>query len=132
MPAHTCMTHWATKVILSDLGSGNPEERRRLHIRLRSQTLSPEWGVFPKIRGTSLGVPIIRIIICWGTYGVPLFMETTKSFNQRPRTKPGKPDNYVLQIAFNLMQSTQRNRFVAGRLQVSTRTSTMPGVCGCQ
>ena len=32
---------------------------------------------FPKIRGTFLGVPIIRIIV-FGVYiGVPLFWETT-------------------------------------------------------
>ena len=39
------------------------------------------WG-FPKIRGTLLGVPIIRIIVFWGLHwgpiiGVPLFWETT-------------------------------------------------------
>ena len=35
------------------------------------------WG-FPKIRGTILGVPIIRTIVFWGsTLGSPLFWETT-------------------------------------------------------
>ena len=34
------------------------------------------WG-FPKIRGTFFGVPIIRIIVFWGLYWVPLFWETT-------------------------------------------------------
>ena len=29
------------------------------------------WG-FPKIRGTFLGVPIIRIIVYWGLYWGPL------------------------------------------------------------
>ena len=33
------------------------------------------WG-FPKIRGTLLGVPKIRIIVFWGYIGVPLFWET--------------------------------------------------------
>ena len=28
------------------------------------------WG-FPKIKGTFLGVPIMRIIIYWGVYGGP-------------------------------------------------------------
>ena len=28
------------------------------------------WG-FPKIRGTFLGVPIIRTIVFWGLYGGP-------------------------------------------------------------
>ena len=104
MPAHTCMPHWATKVILSDLGSCNSEERRRLYIRLRSQTLSPEWGL-PKSRGTILGVRIIWIIVCWGIYGVPLFMATTKSFNPKPCTKPGNPHDYILQIAFHLRRA---------------------------
>ena len=32
----------------------------------------PIWG-FPKIRGTFLGVPIIRIIVFWGLYwGLPI------------------------------------------------------------
>ena len=35
------------------------------------------WG-FPKIRGTFLGVPIIRTIVFGGVYiGVPLFWEST-------------------------------------------------------
>ena len=33
--------------------------------------------VFPKIRGTFLGVPIIWTIVYWGLYRVPLFWETT-------------------------------------------------------
>ena len=37
----------------------------------------PEWE-FPKIRGTFLGVPIIRIVVYWVYSGVPLFMETAK------------------------------------------------------
>ena len=38
------------------------------------------WG-FPRIRGTLLGVPIIRTIVFWGLYiGVPLFREITVSF----------------------------------------------------
>ena len=33
---------------------------------------------FPKIRGTLLGVPIIRLIVFFGVFvGVPLFWETT-------------------------------------------------------
>ena len=31
----------------------------------------PKWG-FPKIRGTLLRVPIIRIIVFWGLYWGPL------------------------------------------------------------
>ena len=31
------------------------------------------WG-FPKIRGTLLGVPIIRIIVFWGLYWGPLIL----------------------------------------------------------
>ena len=31
------------------------------------------WG-FPKIRGTILGVPIIRTIVYWGLYWGPLFL----------------------------------------------------------
>ena len=34
------------------------------------------WG-FPKIRGTILGVPIIRTIVFGGLYWVPLFWEIT-------------------------------------------------------
>ena len=37
------------------------------------------YGGFPKLRGTLLGVPIIRIIVCWGLYWGPLFWETTIS-----------------------------------------------------
>ena len=34
---------------------------------------------FPQIRGTILGDPIIRTIVFWGLYWVPLFGETTMS-----------------------------------------------------
>ena len=34
---------------------------------------SREYGGFPKIRGTPLGVPIIRIVVFWGYIGVSLF-----------------------------------------------------------
>ena len=34
---------------------------------------SPIWG-FPKIRGTFLGVPIIRTIVFWGLYWGPLIL----------------------------------------------------------
>ena len=37
-----------------------------------------KWG-FPKIRGTLLGDPIIRIIVFWCLFLVPLFWETIKS-----------------------------------------------------
>ena len=37
-----------------------------------------DWGLgfrwFPKIRGTFLGVPIIRIVICWVLYWGPLIL----------------------------------------------------------
>ena len=33
------------------------------------------WGLgFPKIRGTFLGVPIIRTIVFWGLYWGPLIL----------------------------------------------------------
>ena len=33
---------------------------------------TPKWG-FPKIRGTILGVPVLRIIVFWGLYwGLPI------------------------------------------------------------
>ena len=41
-----------------------------------SKVSSSHMG-FPKIRGTILGVPIIRIIEYWDYIGVPLFRETT-------------------------------------------------------
>ena len=40
------------------------------------------WG-FPIIRGTILGIPIIRTIVYWGLYGVALFWKTTTS-SKRP------------------------------------------------
>ena len=42
------------------------------------------WG-FPKIRGTFLGVAIIRIIVFWDYIGVSLFRETTISNTDRNR-----------------------------------------------
>ena len=35
------------------------------------------WG-FPKIRGTILGVSIMRIIVFGGLYWIPVFWETTR------------------------------------------------------
>ena len=35
--------------------------------------LAHVWG-FPKIRGTYLGVPIIRTIVFWGLYWGPLIL----------------------------------------------------------
>ena len=37
---------------------------------------SGRYGCFPKLGGTFLGVPIIRIIVFWGLYWVRLFWET--------------------------------------------------------
>ena len=38
--------------------------------------VGPVWAIwgFPKIRGTILGVPIIRIIVFWGLYWGPLIL----------------------------------------------------------
>ena len=36
------------------------------------------WGLgFPKIRGTFLGVPIMRTVVFWVYIGGPLFRETS-------------------------------------------------------
>ena len=43
-----------------------------------SKPVGSKWG-FPKVKGTFLGVPIIRTIIIGVYIGVPLFWETTKS-----------------------------------------------------
>ena len=49
-----------------------------LRVKASGTTDTPIWGV-PKIRGTSLGVLILRTIVFWGLYWVPLFWETTIS-----------------------------------------------------
>ena len=49
---------------------------------LEVNSLGQIW-VFPKIRGTILGVPIIRIIVFWGLYWGPSFREITISFQTR-------------------------------------------------
>ena len=41
----------------------------------RTSDLRNMWG-FPRIRGTIMGVPIIRIIVFGGLYWGPLFWET--------------------------------------------------------
>ena len=41
--------------------------------RCRRVRLACIWG-FPKIRGTCLGVPIIRIIVYWGLYWGPFIL----------------------------------------------------------
>ena len=38
--------------------------------RLGSKSLDKIWE-FAKIRGTILGVPIIRVVVCWGLYWGP-------------------------------------------------------------
>ena len=38
-----------------------------------ARSASSTWD-FPKIRGTILGVPIIRTIVYWGLYWGPLFL----------------------------------------------------------
>ena len=35
-------------------------------------------GNFPKLGGTFLGVPIFRIIVCWGLCWGPVFLGTTR------------------------------------------------------
>ena len=55
------------------------------------------WGLgslqgFPKIWGTFLGVPIMRIVLNWGLYWGPLFRETTNcQWNRRWRWNQEKP-----------------------------------------
>ena len=39
----------------------------------RSEKLGPIWG-FPKIRGTLLGVTIIRLVVFWGLFWGPLVL----------------------------------------------------------
>ena len=56
------------------VGGFRPGARRPQALRSRMQY--SKWG-FPKIRGTILGVPIIRTIVFGGLYWVPLFWETT-------------------------------------------------------
>ena len=50
----------------------------------------PVWG-FPKIRGTALVIPIIRLTVYWGLYWVPLFSETTIYLMVWELCKPLKP-----------------------------------------
>ena len=46
--------------------------------------------VFPKIKGTNMGPPVIRILIFWIYMGVPLFLEASKHF-RKPKTLPSSP-----------------------------------------
>ena len=56
---------------------GNPQVERGTRINERTERVAAKdfvritWG-FPKIRGTFLGVPIIRTIVYWGLYWGPL------------------------------------------------------------
>ena len=61
-------------------GTGPKQWPRRRDRRCDPQEKSPGfwalvdiWG-FPKIRGTFLGVPIIRTIVFWGLYWGPLIL----------------------------------------------------------
>ena len=49
------------------------ERKWKLRSCLASYTEIAIWG-FPKIRGTILGVPIIRTIVFWGLYWGPLIL----------------------------------------------------------
>ena len=60
-------------VILGDAGKINSMLKGSF---CRGSTWLYIWG-FPKIRGTILGIPIIRTIIVWGPEWGPLFWETT-------------------------------------------------------
>ena len=51
---------------LTSVFTTTPHAARRLSAK-------PTWG-FPKIRGTILGVPIIRTIVFWGLYWGPLIL----------------------------------------------------------
>ena len=53
------------------------------------------WG-FPKIRGTFLGVPIMRTVVFWGLSWVPLFCETTiYTLNRIPNPLNAKPQTLI-------------------------------------
>ena len=54
---------------LDPLGTGAPG----MDGQIDKQT--DRWG-FPKIRGTVLGVPIVRILLYWGLYRGPLNLGT--------------------------------------------------------
>ena len=63
-------------------------------MRFRQLRFSPpsteqrlKWG-FPKIRGTFLGVPMIRIIVYWGLQWGPLFWESTERMITGGRVLP--------------------------------------------
>ena len=48
----------------------------------------------PKIRGTTLGAPIIRIVVYWGLFRGHLFMETTLGGNSAHDLAEGVRDGY--------------------------------------
>ena len=51
---------------------GRGETRLPVCIGLKKfEGVGHTWG-FPKIRGTILGVPVMRAIVFWGLYRVPL------------------------------------------------------------
>ena len=54
-------------------GSLKCDAPRRYLPDLQKDTGHPTWE-FPKIRGTFLGVPIIRTIVFWGLYWGPLIL----------------------------------------------------------
>ena len=54
---------------------GPPQRHSWRRLRETRRCYAPIWA-FPNIRGTILGVPIIRIVVCRVYIGVPLFRET--------------------------------------------------------
>ena len=76
-------------------------------------SLKLKWG-FPKIMGTFLGVPVIRIVVYWGLYWVPLFWETTKY-------QPSKSPNTGLWLVGNGATEKKMETTITGYIETTTR-----------
>ena len=98
-----------------------------------SSTLHPNLKVpysriwrFPRIRGTMLGVPIIRIRVCWGLYWGPLV-----SGSDGPFLLPARPPG--LRALQNMprmpMILTLLHTSRASRRAFSTRCTVVSGHC---
>ena len=58
-------------VVVEDRGSRVKQQHSMHSLAPKPQAQAEIWGL-PKIRGTILGVPIIRTIVFWGLYWGPL------------------------------------------------------------
>ena len=90
-----------------------------------NRALYPKWG-FPKIRGTFLGVPIIRTVVFWVLYWAPLVLGNYQTGFQGAETFLELENQMDKQMEDEMESGGSRNTW-GDRMRLLIKHCTHPG-----